>query len=211
MLTDTQRTTSQNHEYLFGWNPTPGIVSVWAHRDGRAVVWQRDGDQVTYTRDRYRPWLLATSLDDLSHLGKLLVSSSYPDAGRASISYQELDGPDGTFRYLLLAQNMRELEKAILSGASRRLKRSINRLNELDTYYSVGPVEQYLMQTGQVYFKDLPYESLHRMQIDLETTALDPHRGRIFLVAISDNRGLATTLEAPRPEDEPQLITTLCQ
>ncbi|MBO0778810.1 MAG: ribonuclease H-like domain-containing protein [Ktedonobacteraceae bacterium] len=211
MLTDTQRTTSQNQEYLFGWNPTPGIVSVWAHRDGRAVVWQREGDQVTYTRDRYRPWLLATSLDDLSHLGKLLVPSSYPDAGRASISYQELDGPTGTFRYQLLAQNMRELEKAILSGASRRLKRSINRLNELDTYYSVGPVEQYLMQTGQVYFKDLPYESLHRMQIDLETTALDPHRGRIFLVAISDNRGLATTLEAPRPEDEPQLITALCQ
>ncbi|HEX6110382.1 MAG TPA: DNA polymerase domain-containing protein, partial [Ktedonobacteraceae bacterium] len=43
-----------------------------------------------------------------------------------------------------------------------------------------------------------------------ETTALDPHRGRIFMVAIRDSRGLATTIEAPTPEDEARLISSLC-
>ena len=28
---------------VFGWDPLPGIVSVWANREGRAVVWQRLG------------------------------------------------------------------------------------------------------------------------------------------------------------------------
>jgi DNA polymerase elongation subunit (family B) len=66
------------------------------------------------------------------------------------------------------------------------------------------------MLTGRVYFRGLTYENIHRLQFDLETTALDPHRGRIFMVAIRDSLGFATTLEAATPADEAQLITTLC-
>src|SRR5437588_12251649 len=66
------------------------------------------------------------------------------------------------------------------------------------------------MTSGRVYFRGLSYEDLHRLQFDLETTALDPHRGRIFMVAIRDSRELTTTLDAPRPEDEARLITDLC-
>ena len=29
-------------EWLWGWDPTPGIVSVWADATGRAVVWRRN-------------------------------------------------------------------------------------------------------------------------------------------------------------------------
>ena len=28
-------------EWLWGWDPTPDIVSVWAEADGRAMVWRR--------------------------------------------------------------------------------------------------------------------------------------------------------------------------
>jgi len=28
-------------ESLFGWDATPGIVSVWADHDGQALVWRR--------------------------------------------------------------------------------------------------------------------------------------------------------------------------
>ncbi len=139
-------------EYLFGRDPLPGIVSVWASRDGRAVVWRRSAR-------------------------------------------------DGRF-----------LERALLKGASQRLGRQIKNLGELaTTYYQVGPVEQYLMQTGRVYFLGLNFEDLHRLQFDLETTSLDPHRGRIFLIAVRDSRGFATTLEAPSPDDEAEMITKLCQ
>jgi|GEM_PF-4691141 len=53
-------------EWLWGWDPTPGIVSVWAEPDGRAVVWRRIPDTGERVREdaRHRPWLLLDRLDD---------------------------------------------------------------------------------------------------------------------------------------------------
>src|SRR6266702_2970221 len=197
-----------DNEWVFGWDPMPGIVSVWASRDGRAVLWRREGKRVLCIKEIFRPWLFATTLDDLTHLGSELTASlAASDAGTSLVSYRVLDGAEGSYRYLLTAHDGRFLERALLKGASHRLARRLNSLGELtDTYYQVGPVEQYLMQTGRVYFRGLNFEDLYRLQFDLETTSLDPHRGRIFLVAVRDSRGLATTLEAADPEDEKQLI-----
>jgi DNA polymerase elongation subunit (family B) len=200
-------------EYLFGWDSLPGIVSVWASRDGRAVIWRREGERVLRVKETFRPWLFATTLDDLSHLGAALTASlAECNEDSSLISYRILDGSDGSYRYLLSARDGRFLERTLLSGASRRLGHRVSSLSELsDTYYQVGPVEQYLMLTGRVYFRGLNYEELHRLQFDLETTSLDPHRGRIFLISISDSRGFTTTLEAPRIEDEAAMIGRLCQ
>jgi hypothetical protein len=151
-------------EYLFGWDPTPGIVSVWANREGLAIIWRREGDRITSTRERFRPWLFATSLDDLAHLGSRLVPDSESTGDAAIFTYRELDGPTESYRYLLSANNGRSLERALVEGASRRLGRQINSVNELpDDYYRVGPVEQYLMQSGQVYFRGLTYSHLHQL------------------------------------------------
>jgi DNA polymerase, archaea type len=205
--------TSSVDEWVFGWDPMPGIVSVWAQRDGRAVVWQREGARVLCIKETFRPWLFAATLDDLAHLGSVLTASSPTDlrTDASQVSYHLLDGPPGSYRYLLSARDGRFLEQTLLLGVSRRLGRRVNSLDELsDTYYQVGPVEQYLMQTGRVYFRGLAYEDLHRLQFDLETTALDPHRGRIFLISVRDSRGFSTILEAPRPEDEGRIIVELC-
>ncbi len=204
---------TNSDEWLFGWEQMPGIVSVWANRTGLAVIWRRDRavERVVRVTERFRPWLFATTLADLAHLGSALVPATSSAANYAPVSYRELDGPEGSFRYLLSARDGRVLERTLLSGASRRLGRQITNLGDLPVeYYRVGPVEQYLMQCGRVYFRGLTYDDLHRLQFDLETTALDPHRGRIFLVAVRDSRGLATTLEAPHPEDEARLIADLC-
>ena len=204
-------------EWLFGWDPMPGIVSVWANRSGLAVVWRRESvsgegrdSRVVRFTERFRPWLFATTLADVERLGSALVAEHRPGSGNAAVSYRELDGQEGSYRYLLSARDGRALERTLLAGASHRLGRQISNLNDLPEYYRVGPVEQYLMRNGRVYFRGLVYDDLHRLQFDLETTALDPHRGRIFLVAVRDTRGLATMLEAPRPEDEAQLIADLC-
>ena len=204
---------SSQDEYLFGWDSLPGIVSVWASRDGHAVVWRREGARVLRVRERFRPWLFATTLEDLAHLGTTLAASPEKwDEDNSLISYRVLDGPEGSYRYLVSARDGRFLERSLLKGAASRTAQRVNGLGELsDMYYLVGPVEQYLMQTGRVYFRELNYENLYRLQFDLETTSLDPHRGRIFLIAIRDSRGFATTLEAPRIEDEAGMIARLCQ
>src|SRR5205823_2898812 len=138
-------------ERLFGWDPMPGIVSVWASRDGRALVWRREDERVLCVKETFRPWLFATTIADLAHLGSALICSPVePRADTSLISYHVLDGSDGSYRYLLSARDGRFLERALFTGASRRLGRRVSGLSELsDTYYQVGPVEQYLMQTGR--------------------------------------------------------------
>jgi DNA polymerase I len=180
--------SSTEDEYLFGWDLTPGIVSVWANREGLAIIWRREGERVISSRERFRPWLFASSLDDLAYLGSKLVPDSESTVVTEPFTYRELEGPTESYRYLLSASNGRSLERALIDGASLRLGRQINSINELPgEYYRVGPIEQFLMQSGKVYFRGLTYRDLHRLQFDLETTALDPRRGRIFMVAIRDS------------------------
>jgi DNA polymerase elongation subunit (family B) len=209
---DTQSDNPQD-ERLFGWDPTPGIVSVWASREGRAIIWRREGGRIVCENERFRPWLFATTLADLKHLGHALLPESAPGGENTLVNYRELDSPGSTgfYRFLLSARDGRALERTLLAGASQRLGRTISSLNDLEAdYYQVGPVEQYLMLTGRVYFRGLTYADLHRLQFDLETTALDPDRGRIFLISVRDSRGLETILDAPTPDDEARLITDLC-
>ena len=102
-------------EWLWGWDPTPGIVSVWAENDGRAVVWRRLGSTGELVREqaRFRPWLLLDGLEDLAHLGGRLATDP-----EAPVSYRELDGP-GTLRYLVSASDGRALSQAVLEEIGR--------------------------------------------------------------------------------------------
>src|SRR2546429_1624194 len=80
-------TTTADDTWLFGWDPTPGIVSVWADRSGRALVWQRDGARLTCTEEQFRPWLFAATLEDLGHVGAALMAETAPGAERAPFWY----------------------------------------------------------------------------------------------------------------------------
>src|SRR5437868_10880598 len=84
-------------EWLWGWDPTPGIVSVWAEADGRAIVWRRQGSTLVREEARFRPWIVLASLEDLAHLGGRLRPER---EGRAPgrVTYQELEG-EGALRY----------------------------------------------------------------------------------------------------------------
>lgn len=205
--------TSTNREWLEGWDPTPGIVSVHADLDGRAVVWRRNGETGALVREneRFRPWLLLDRLDDLQHLGSALGVDG--DDG-TSIRARELEGP-GALRYLVSADDGRALTSAVLRGASQRLGRRVGHLGALngDTVLSLPPEEQYLVATGRTYFRDLPFDALHRLQFDLETTGLDARRDRIFMIAVRYHTGDTEVLEAKGDDAdaEADLIRRLMQ
>ncbi len=111
---------TREHEWLWGWDPTPGIVSVWAELDGSAFVWRRlDTGELVFEECRFRPWLVLDTLNDLEHLRTQLRPEGDPDA---LVNFRELTGP-GTLRYQVSASNGRALVSAVLEGASRRLGR----------------------------------------------------------------------------------------
>ena len=184
-------------EWVWGWDPTPGIVSVWADIDGRATVWRRIPRTGELVREetRFRPWLVLDRLHDLQHLGDRI---GHEGCKGVPITYRELDGP-GSLRYLVSAEDGRALISAVLEGATRRLRRRVLHLRELgkETVLALAPEEQYFVSTGRTYFRDLSFDDLHRMQFDLETTGLNPERDRIFMIALRYPSGVTDTLEAP--------------
>ena len=150
-------------EWLEGWDPTPGIVSVWAEGDGLVHVWRRVGGELRHETARFRPWVLVDRVED-------------PPKGA---TWRELGG-DGALRFLVRGDDLRALERLATRATASLV---------------LASEEQYLVASGRTYFKDLPFEALRRMQIDLETTGLDPQRDRIFLVAVRTPDGETTTLE----------------
>ncbi len=197
-------------EWLWGWDPTPGIVSVWAQSDGRATIWRRIPATGVLVREetRFRPWLLIDRLDDLEHLGTDLG----PEGSTALVTWRELNGP-GALRFQVSAPKGEILTTALLRGASARLGRSISHLRSLDrnSYLALSPEDQYLTATGRTYFRDLSFDALHRLQFDLETTGLDPNRHRIFMIAVRDPAGTTHILEADGDDDaaEADLLSRL--
>jgi DNA polymerase I len=188
--------SAHEDEWVWGWDATPGIVSVWAGLDGHATVWRRMPETGELIREEahFRPWLVLDRLDDLYHLGEQL---GVEGCEGSPITYRELAG-EGSLRYLVSARDGRALLAAVLEGAARRLGRRISHLRDLgkEAVLSLAPEEQYLVATGRTYFRDLSFDNLHRMQFDLETTGLNPERDRIFMVAVRHPSGAAETLEA---------------
>ena len=200
-------------EWIWGWDPTPGIVSVWAELDGRARVWRRlpETRALICEEVRFRPWILLSSLEDLAHLGARLC----PEVAGASpvgFTFRELAGP-GELRFQVSADDGRALSAAVVEGASRRLGQSLRHVRDLGprAVLTLSPEDQYLTASGRTHFRGLQFDDLRRLQFDLETTGLDPAQDRIFLVALRGPDGETEILEdaGDDPAGEADLIVRL--
>ena len=184
---------------MWGWDPTPGIVSVWATPDGEATVWRRPGGGALLTEpERFRPWVLVSTLE-------WLIASGAPftrDDPSTGLHARELAGP-GALRFLISAPRWHLLEQALCRGASRVLGQRLTRVQQLprEQRHVLPPDEQYLVATGRTYFRDLTFAQLRRLQFDLETTGLDARVHRIFLIAIGTPDGDVELLEAAGEDD----------
>ncbi len=166
--------------WLEGWDLTSGIVSIDAAPNGHVRVWRRVDGQLILEQDAFTPWVYAKK-----------IQSDWLAKG---LSIQELPG-SGSYPFLVSAANW------------LHLRRVLNLSRENPDFYAVGLSEQYLMATGKTFFKNLEFSELHRLQFDLETTALKPEDGQIFLIAVRDSSGFEILLEG----DEPTLIRQLLE
>jgi DNA polymerase elongation subunit (family B) len=69
------------------------------------------------------------------------------------------------------------------------------------------PIEQYLIQKEKRLFKGFEsYNDVTRFVFDLETTALEPKDGRIFMFGLKTNKGFHKVIECSNEEEEKQGI-----
>jgi DNA polymerase elongation subunit (family B) len=147
----------EKNEILFGVDPTPRIVAIELGETGTVKVYRREKDGSTMTDvEPFHPFVWADA--DVADLG---------------IEADKLKG-DLKFSWLITVDSWKELI-ALRNGLKNAGR---------DFFAFTDPVQHYLTATGRTLFKDLPFEELKRMQ--LEVLANDEH---IMSIALSDNTG----------------------
>ena len=66
---------------LWGWDPTPGIVSVWAEPDGTAHVWRRVAGALVHEELTFQPWAVLDRLDDVQEHGRRVTHRELTGTG----------------------------------------------------------------------------------------------------------------------------------
>ncbi|MBA2451237.1 MAG: ribonuclease H-like domain-containing protein, partial [Chloroflexi bacterium] len=198
MASDTPTLHEDPAALLFGRDPTPGIVSVSAGRNGLARVWRRDGRALVYEEVRFPNWFFLTDLEVLDGQESERIDPAALREGvprlESGLGLVELEG-QGVYRYLALTTRLAEVEGRIVA-VRRRRGEQVRTVGDLrGSVYSRSPAEQYLALTGRTYFKGMAFDDPRRMQFDLETTGLDPNTDQIFMIAVADSDGFRLLLD----------------
>src|SRR5438128_10853239 len=155
----------EKNTMLFGADPTPRIVAIELGETGTVIVYRREKDGSTIADvEPFHPFVWADS--DVVDLG---------------IETEKLRG-DLKYGWLITVDSWKELI-ALRNG----LKNS-----RRDFFAFTDPVQPYLTATGRTLFKDLPFEELKRMQIEvLSVAGIDEpgDKDHVMSIALSDNTG----------------------
>lgn len=160
------------NKILFGTDPTPRLVAVELGETGTVKLHRREKNGSTVTDvEPFHPFVWADS--DVVDLG---------------IEAEKLQG-NLKFGWLITVDSWKELI------ALRNGLKSAGR----DFFAFTDPVQHYLTATGRTLFKDLPFEGLKRMQLEVIVVAgtagagagiADPgYNEHIASIAVSDNTG----------------------
>ncbi|MDC1174498.1 DNA polymerase domain-containing protein [Bacteriovoracaceae bacterium] len=160
---------------LYGHGNLMGIVSVYATSSGKALVWVKENGK---TLDepielKFNPFNLCRHKEIVDNL--------------KGVDIIRLGG-DLDFKYRLNITNNREYKssaKALIDKYLPELKSDSKDLHNNPYFYVPNCAEQFLIDTGNTYFKGLEFSDLIRMQIDIETTGLNADAGdRVFMTQI---------------------------
>src|ERR1700736_4310774 len=151
----------EKNEILFGADPTPRIVAIELGETGTVKVHRRENNGSTTTDvEPFHPFVWADS--DVVDLG---------------IDPEKLKG-DLKNGWRITVDSWKELI-ALRNGLKNAGR---------DFFALTDPVQHYLTATGRTLFKDLPFEELKRMQIEVLSFS-EGDADHIMSIALSDNSG----------------------
>lgn len=157
---------------LYGTDPLAGLVAVDLAGPDRVRLYRRDGERLAIADDDLAPWLLAERAEPWHAL-------------RSRPAVERLSG-DHPLRFLVTFRTWPEMLDA--ARAARDANERVFRLR--------SPVEGYLMRRGRTLFKGMTFGDLRRLQLDIETAGLDPHRpdAAVLMVALTTSWGVEDVL-----------------
>jgi hypothetical protein len=171
----------EDNKLLFGSDPASRIVAIEMGDTGTVRVYRRGKDGTTSCEtEEFHPFVWADG--DVADLG---LTNAEKLAG------------DAKYNWLVTTDSWKEL--IALRNGLKKAGRNFFALSD--------PVQHYLTHTGRTLFKQLPFEQLKRMQIEVLSfaggdldVAPDDH---LTSIAVSDNTGLEELIEVdPRAIDE---------
>src|SRR5213079_1963121 len=155
----------EKNTMLFGADPTPRIVAIELDETGTVKVYRRGkGASTVVDVEPFHPFVWCDS--DVLDLG---------------IEAEKLRG-DLKYGWLITVDSWKELI-ALRNGLKNAGR---------DFFAFTDPVQHYLTATGRTLFKDLRFEALKRMQIEVLSVAggADPgSHDHVISIALSDNTG----------------------
>src|SRR5205814_10579539 len=157
----------EKNTLLFGADPTPRILAVELGESGTVRVHRREIDGSTVTDvEPFHPFVWADS--DVVDLG---------------IETEKLRG-NLKYGWLITVDSLKELI-ALRNGLKNAGR---------DFFAFTDPIQHYLTATGRTLFKNLPFEQLKRMQLEVLSVAArsrdDPgNNDHLMSIALSDNSG----------------------
>src|SRR5436305_2610817 len=150
----------EKNTLLFGADLTPRIVAIELGETGTVNVYRRGPDGSTVADvEPFHPFVWADS--DVVDLG---------------IEFEKLQG-DLNYGWLITVDSWKELI-ALRNGLKNAGR---------DFFAFTDPVQHYLTATSRTLFKDLPFEELKRMQLEVLSFEVDDDH--IMSIALSDNTG----------------------
>ncbi|HET6371304.1 MAG TPA: DNA polymerase II, partial [Nitrospiria bacterium] len=162
----------------------------------------REGERLRRENQPFRPFLLVQDPSLLS--GFKGEAETHPLSG------------EGELRHLVFAPDWKGLT-AIVKILVKNSGKSAGDPSA-PYYFPSDPVHQHLLLTGQTLFKEMLFDDLVRMQVDIETAVSEgfefpnPRRegDRIIAIGIGDNRGFELVLSG-KHLSEPEMIRALIE
>src|ERR671916_1812863 len=167
-------------DLLYGDDTTPGIVAVEQLGANRVRLFRRAGHGAVTEDAPFRHWLLAEQSEPWQR-------------ARGAPTVETLAGPH-PLRYLVEFPDWPSHLDAVRSAQD-----SGERFFRLRS-----PVEQYLVRSRRTLFKEMIFSDLKRVQIDIETTGLDPldPDSQIIVIALRSSLGTEEVLSLATDEAE---------
>jgi len=166
---------------LFGHDERRGIVAMEAEGDDGIRVFRKEGGRLLSETQSFHPFFL-------------LSDTSLLEGIKCSPTLKTLKG-SGDYRYQVSFGSWRDMDR-VRKAISKKARVSPGHPDS-PVFFVSDPIQQHLMATGQTFFKELTFEELRRMQLDIETFCPEgyefpnPKReeDRIIVISFSDNTG----------------------